>query len=368
MLHGFGFGLGLNPALDMPPPFRNMLRNPRSEGSPQRPRRTWTLFRRSEPAAPPLNQPELGARPGSPEAVRPAETPKQNESENDPAVQNEEGETADDNVGSPPSERALAASETAGKSTASSVSPSHRGSNRLKSIMAHFRPRRSQQQSDSSETVQPLQPLDNTDPEVTTDPVKRTLRGPLYPLSSNPSTVEEFEEPQRNVSAQTAGSHDSENTSATVYRYPSQRLQAPILELQQFSPTFFTEYPADTRHFAEPSDPFSDKNVEVTTTPVVHAPSKRSSKNLKHSSRTREQGKKASEASYEQYDEITPAPLPTSKHQSVCSPRRGSNASNSSRASRLEPSKAVIGFNMLAEQLDFPVSLPTEDASNLDCK
>lgn len=348
-------------------PFRNMLHHPRSEGSPQRPHRTWTLFRRSEPAAPPLDQPEPGARPGPPEAVRPSETPAQNESENYPAVQNEEGETADDNVGSPPSERAPAASETAGKSTASSVSPSHRSSNRLKSIMAHFRPRRSKQKSDGSETVQPLQPLETPDPEVTTYPVKRALRGPS-PLPRNPSTFEELEEPQRNVSAQTAESHDSENTSATVYRHPSERLQAPILELQQFSPTFFTEYPADTRHFAEPSDPFSDKNnVEVTTTPVVRAPSKRS-KNSKHSSRTRERGKKASEASYEQDDEIMPAPLPPSKHQSVCSPRRGSNASNSSRASRLEPSKAVIGFNMLAEQLDFPVSLPTEDASNLDCK
>lgn len=311
-------------------PFRQIFWPPRS--GDRSPRSRWNRLRRTDPTAPtapPVHQPEPGTGLQPQKVAGQTQTESTEAVENVTATANEEIVIEHDNFGSENDGPASAPSNTTGKSNASTLSRPYRGSNPLKNIIARLCHNRSHGQSEDSETTQPLQLPETKDVGTTTDPIKGDPRDPLSPLARNPPTADgETAEQQRTVSAQTAESHDSENTSATVHRRSSQHLQTPILELQQscFSPAFSEGYLPDPRHLPEASDPFSDKkNVEVTATPVAKAPSKHSSRSSKKSSQHSDRGKRTSELSNEQDDEIRPAPLAPPKQQTLETSRHGSN-------------------------------------------
>lgn len=359
-------------------PFRQIFWPPRS--GDRSPRSRWHRLRRTDPTAPtdpPVEQPEPETGSQTQKVADQTQTVSTEAAE---AVEAAENVTtaADDEIviehddGSSENDGPVSAlSETAGKSNASTLSRTYQGSNPLKSIIARLRHSRSHGQSEDLELTHPLQPPETKDVGTITDPIKNEPREPLSPLARNPPTGEgEAAEQKRNVSAQTAESHDSKNTSATVHRCSSQHLQTPILELQQscFSPAFSEGYPPDPRHLPEASDPFSDKkNVEVTTTSVAKAPSKRSSRSSKKSSQHSERGKRNSELSNEQDDEIRPAPLALPKQQTLETSRHGSNASYSSRTSRIGQLNAAQEFNVLADKMKVPFLL-NEDAVKIESK
>ncbi|KAK5791390.1 hypothetical protein VI817_006699 [Penicillium citrinum] len=351
-------------------PFRQIFWPPRS--GDRSPRSRWHRLRRTDPTAPtdsPVEQPEPETGSQTQKVADQTQTVSTEAADNVTTAADDEIVIEHDDGSSENDGLVPALSETAGRSNASTLSRTYQGSNLLKSIIARLRHSRSHGQSEDLELTHPLQPPETKDVGTITDPIKNEPREPLSPLARNPPTGEgEAAEQKRNVSAQTAESHDSKNTSATVHRCSSQHLQTPILELQQscFSPAFSEGYPPDPRHLPEASDPFSDKkNVEVTTTPVAKAPSKRSSRSSKKSSQHSERGKRNSELSNEQDDEIRPAPLALPKQQTLETSRHGSNASYSSRTSRIGQLNAAQEFNVLADKMKVPFLL-NEDAVKIE--
>lgn len=351
-------------------PLRKMPWSSKSDEDPPRSRPSWYRLRRPEPTTPSSDQPEADTRPQPSDIAHAPESSDSNANapENIATPSYQEVEIPVDEDSSQHSRCVSAAPETENRSTTSSHSRPPRGPRSLRNILSRFRHNRPREQGAGSETAQPLQTPGTGGRETTTDYTKSGTRDPDSPLARNPPTAEpEATEQQRNVSAQTAESYDSENTSATVHRRPSQRLPAPVLELQQecFSPAFLTDCPPGTGHFGEPSDPFADKkNVEDTITSTARAASKRSSKISsrlsKRSSHAKERTKEASEISQEQDDQIVPAPLSFPNRQSICSSRHGSYTSYSSRTNPLEQSRAARRFNVLAGQHNIETLLDEE--------
>lgn len=358
---------------------RHILGLSRSDENPPRSRITWHRRRRTETPPPPPYQTESDIVPDTPYSAvhhtgseRTSETAAAAES---PATFQHDEDAPGDDDGSQPSGYASTTQEPARKSAASSLSRP-RGSNPLKSIITRFRhniSNKSNEQSESSEAAQPLHhQAESAESEA---PVRTGPPGPFSPLSRNPpSAGSEATEQQRTVSAQTAETQDSENTSATVHRHSSQHgIQTPVLELQQdcFSPAFFADYGPETSHFAEGSDPFADRITPAPT--LAHVPSKRSPKHS--STRSSNQSSRhtpkqsSKQSSRDQNNESSGSTLIPQLPRGQCffSSRHASNASYGSRTYRLDPVRAANGFNSISEQYNLQIRLD-EILADTECK
>lgn len=355
-------------------PLLQILGLSRSDDTPPRSRLTWHLRRHAEttsiPDIPDLTVHHSGSK-------RTSETT----AESPVTVVHDEDVLADDD-GSQHSGNASTIQETAtGKSATSSLSRP-RGSNPLKSIMTRFHRKSDKfnEQSESSEPNQSFrQPAEGEESEL---PARSGRPGHFSPLSRNPpSAGSEATEQQRTVSSQTAQSQGSDNTSATVHRHTSQRgIQAPHLELHQdcFSLDFFADYVPETSHFAEGSDPSTDRiNMDITAAPpIACAPSKRSSKrssatssnqSSKHASK--QSSKQPShEQNHEGSSSLPPTSQPLPRSQSFFSSRHTSSASYASQTCRLDPLRAASGFNSLSGQYNLQITLDGKFSANIERK
>ncbi|CAI7654358.1 unnamed protein product [Penicillium pancosmium] len=339
---------------------RQILGLSRSDENPPRSCLTWHRRHRTETPPPPPYQTELDTVPDIPDSAvhHPgSERTSETRAESHATVQHDEDAPADDD-GSQPSAHASTTQETARKSAASSLSRP-RGSNPLKSIITRFHHNKSNKPNEQSESSEAARPLHHrAEGEGSELPVRTGPPDPFSPLSRNPpSAGSEATEQQRTVSAQTAETQDSENTSVTVHRHSSQPgLQTPVLELQQdcFSPTFFADYVPETSHFAEGSDPFADRITPAPPT-LAQAPSKRSSKS-------------SSARSSNQSSRHTPNQSSKQPSHEPCffSSRHTSNASYASRTFRLDPVRAANGFNSLSDQYNLQIGLDEEVPANVE--
>lgn len=233
----------------------------------------------------------------------------------------------------------------------------------VKGFISRFHLSRSCERSSTTEATGPVPPpvLPSTqEPQVTTDPVKKDV-------SSEQPEIEREALEKRNVSAQTVQSQESNQTTATVNRHPSQRIPMPIHELQE--ELFWSDllhFNEDAGHAPEPSDPFSDgKNVD--TRHQALASSKYSDEQSHHSQRQSVTSQVISQAetvhqssskSSNSRNSAPPAPsIKTSRASSM-----SSHASRGSRLSRVDPSRATMAFNMLSTQLSLPINISDDDS------
>lgn len=345
------------------PSFRALFRSKqRTRSTPPAPRHTWHGLRRSQSAVAPLTQ--------EPQPTAVSEEIQITIGEdrgNDLASYHDTDDQRDDSVHEP-LERQAPNVPTRDNNDGSDRSPpesqlgsqreSQGGSGRLKGFIARICLGRSQNRSSVSEPVQPTIPLpqdDAADP-MTTDPVKKDR-----PLQS--STVECEVQEQRNFSAQTVLSQESNQTTATVNRHPSQRMPVPIKELED--DVFWSgllNFDKDNTHLPEPSDPFSDgKNIE-------------SQHQLGASSGYSDRSQRQSESSVHSRVEFERQPSSKShnSHHSIPNATRissiSSHASRGSRLSRIDPSKAATTFDALAAQLNMAISIQRENSVVLPCR
>ncbi|KAJ5656229.1 hypothetical protein N7507_008179 [Penicillium longicatenatum] len=318
-------------------------------------RHTWHGLRRSPSAAAPLTQ-EPRSTAISEEVVR---NPTGEDGDNDLESYQDTDDQRDDSVHeslerqSPnaPTRNSNGSARSRSESQCGSQRESQGGSGRLKVFIAWLRLARSQDRSSISEPlqVQPTIPLPQngaTDP-IKTDPVKRDR-----PSQSSDVEVKE----QRTSSAHTVLSQESNHTTATVNRHPSQRIPVPIKELED--DVFWSSllnFEKDHTHLPEPSDPFSDgKNIESRHQPGA-------------SSRYSDRSQRQSELSA--HSQVEAERQPSSKfhtsHQSIANATRvssiSSHASRGSRLSRVDPSKASLAFDALAAQLNLAISIQGDD-------
>lgn len=339
------------------PSLRTLFRpsKPRSKSAGPQSRSTWSRLRRIRSASTPLNHKRVDPR----ASVEDVQALRVESRENDQTgVREDAVDSKDDQHGS----QILEESEPARKSNdASSLSQSQHGSKRLKSIMARFRPSRSQDQSSASEAMLLPESQDAKGPATTTDPVKKD-NPPQTPYTAS----RDGQEKQREVSAQTAVSQESNHSTLTVCRHPSQRSQSPIQESQSEWILDMLNFDKGGTHFPEPSDPFSDgKDVELRR--IAHASSKYSgdqdpeqpgpSSRPSHAGSTRSPSHKSQGSSRDK---------PTQRSSRTSS--GSSRASRSSRISRLDPSKAAKSFNALAKKSGLPLSIDTGELSTGHCR
>ncbi|KAJ5246608.1 hypothetical protein N7468_001591 [Penicillium chermesinum] len=148
-----------------------------------------------------------------------------------------------------------------------SRSRSRHSSRRLKKFMSRLHLGQSRAQSTVSESLTTAVPQISRVPQVlpfaqspepTTDPIKRD------PPSGDHQPIEREALEQRNVSAQTVESQESNHTTETVNRRPSQRNPLSLNELPDDG--FWSgilHYEGKVEHVFEGSDPFSDgKNID----------------------------------------------------------------------------------------------------------
>ncbi|KAJ6119596.1 hypothetical protein N7523_003876 [Penicillium sp. IBT 18751x] len=261
-------------------------------------------------------------------------------------------------------------------SDSNEVFRSQHGSKRLKNFV--YRLRRSKSQERVSvlsmrEALQQTEPGDDG-PQATTDPVKRDLNPSNTPLDL------EGTETNRTVSAQTVDSHESKDTALTVRRYPS---QIPLQELEEgwmknvmnFHPhsdgsehashCSSSEHPSSgfplsdspvleqhpphplSEHPLAASDPFSDGKASESSFP--------SRESSKYSDK---QGARSVGNSLEQLESAKTKSTPNPSTKSHAGTRQASSqshasaASQASRLSHLDPTKASVAFNALTAELN----------------
>lgn len=261
---------------------------------------------------------------------------------------------------------------------------SQHGSKRLRNFVHRLRGSKSQERDSMllmREALQRTAPDDNH-PQASTDPVKRDANPPNAP--GDPESAEL----NRNVSAQTAGSHESKDTAMTVRRHPS---QLPLQELEDgwltnmlnfhqhsdrsehASKHSSSEHPSSElplsdnpileQHPQHPpsgyplaaSDPFSDgKAIDSPFT---------TRESSKYSDR---HGKRPSGNSQEQLERVKTKSTGNSSTKSHTGSRQVSmqshasaatQASRVSRLSHLDPTKASVAFNALSAKLNLLVHI-----------
>lgn len=243
-------------------------------------------------------------------------------------------------------------------------SRSQKGSHRLKGLLARLR--RPHDQSSVSEGPAIPQVLPTIpDNKTTTDPVKKN------PPSDEQPALERENLEQRNVSAQTMQSQESNQTTATVNRRPSQRIPMPINELQEdneyWSSIFQFEQEEEVGHHPEPSDPFSDgKNFDPQHQALPSSKHSEDQSNLSQrqsvtsqaisqAESIRHKSSKSSKSTKSRSNAQPTASFRTSRNSSI-----SSHASRGSRFNKLDPYKAAKGFNSLASQLNLVIHIPQD--------
>ncbi|KAJ5713190.1 uncharacterized protein N7483_010371 [Penicillium malachiteum] len=374
------------------PSFRDFFKSkPRSKSAPPASRHAWSRLRRSQAAEVPLTH---GPQP-TPEDEDAHSMQGGQDGAGDSETLHGTDEQGNDDDGSPLERQVSTTPQRshqshAGSDQSQSQNGSQResqresqgGSKRFKGFMARFRLSRTQDRSSASEVLQPSIPIpqDGAQDSVTTDPVKRAS-SPQQPLAGEQEA--ETHEQNRNVSAQTAQSQDS---NITVCRHPSQRVPMAVHELQEDvfwssllnfekdpSPTPITSsptapsppvepsHPVGPSHPVEPSDPFSDgKNIE----PQHHQAMPSSNYSGDHSQRQSE----ASAHSKVQGEPLSKSVKSRSIHiasdSGISTTRASSASSHGSRASRLsrvDPSKAAAAFDALATKMGISLSLREDE-------
>lgn len=338
-------------------PFFQALFRPARHNRPSPPtRRTWPRLRRSRRSVVPSHSEPILSANDDPE------WDLIDHREANSSTAGNASETLPDDDTSPVQtqheEQISTCSESARKRGVSSEAPrSPHGSKRLRDFVARLRGSKSQDRSSVlslKDALQQTGPDDPKYPQVTIDPVKRDVNLPIAPVVNR-----EGPEQNRNVSAQTACSHESKDTAMTVCRHPSQRIPMPPQELNE-------GWLASIMNFSHESDPFSDGKASEIPRPT-RASSKYSEK----------QENRQSEASQAQLERQNPESTlhphskshSSSRHVSIQSNiSANSQASRSSRLSRLDPSKATVAFNVLAAKLNLPLSIPAYDATTAGCK
>lgn len=345
-------------------PFFQALFRPARHNRPSHPtRRTWPRLRRSRKSAVPSQSEPILSATDDPEwdLIDHREA-------NSSTAGNASETLPDDDT--PPDQtqhekRISTSSGSARNRRVSSEAPrSPHGSKRLRDFVARLRGSKSQDRSSVlslKDALQQTGPDDPKYPQVTIDPVKRDVNLPIAPVVDQKGS-----EQNRNVSAQTACSHESKDTAMTVCRHPSQRIPMPLQELNEGWLASIMNFSHESDHPLEPSDPFSDGKASEIARPT-RASSKYSEK----------QENRQSEASQEQLERKNPESTLHPYSKSHISSRHvstqsnlsaNSQASRSSRLSRLDASKATVAFNVLAAKLNLPLSIPAYDATTAGCK
>ena len=334
------------------PSLRTLFRSKeRSKSAQPRSRVPWTRLRHAHSATAPLNQ-----QPAPTAPTEGVQAPEAESHEGDANVSHEEIVNNNDaSQVEPPVAEEPEPEPARNSNDADSASRSQHGSKRFKNIMARFRSSKSADHSSVSEPLHLPEPQDTPDPATTTtDPVKKDIP------SRNPSAVDRTDQEQkRNVSAQTAASQESNRTTVTVCRHPSQRISMSLDESQDGWLGKLVGFEKDIAHMLEPSDPFSDgKNAELRCEAVS---SSRHSEDqgleqIEQSSKKSQSGSiqnPPSKSRGNSRDELAQRGSRTSSGSS--------HASRGSRISRLDPSKANIAFNVLATKVGLQLSIATED-------
>ncbi|KAJ5279560.1 hypothetical protein N7478_004932 [Penicillium angulare] len=248
------------------------------------------------------------------------------------------------------------------------------GTKRLEGFMARFRMTRSQDRSSASELLTQSIPQDAARDATTTDPVKKDIP----PRDSSTHVSEhglETQEQNRNVSAQTVQSQDSNQTTTTVFRHPSQPIAMPIDELQDeafWSSLLNFRTTSPTAHTVEPSDPFSDgKDIE----PQNHQPavsshysgdrSQRQSETSGHTSTHTQVDSECQRSSAHQRSSKSHSSHSTPPPNGTRVSSVSSHSSRGSRLSRVDPSRAAMAFEVLATSMRLAITL-REDESSVD--
>ncbi|KAJ6037056.1 hypothetical protein N7540_001335 [Penicillium herquei] len=373
------------------PSFRDFFKSKTRSKSAPPARHTWSRLRRSQATGGPLTQ---EPQPIADDAEVQSMQFGQDGAGDSETLHGTDEQGTDD--GSPLERQISAMPQTSHQSHAGSdqsqsqngsQKESQGGSKRLKGFMARFRSSRTQDRSSASEALQLSIPQDAAQDLMTTDPVKRDSQ--TQPITTDsvkrnspaqqPLTGEqetETHEQNRNVSAQTAQSQDS---NITVCRHPSQRVPMAVHELQEDvfwssllnfeketspspiapSPPVEPSHPVAPSHPVEPSDPFSDgKNIE----PQHHQAMPSSNYSVDRSQRQSEasihtqQGEPSSKSS----KSVKSRSLHITSDSGISTTRASSASSHGSRASRLsrvDPSKAAAAFDVLATKLGISLSL-----------
>ncbi|KAJ5653856.1 hypothetical protein N7490_000859 [Penicillium lividum] len=301
----------------------------RAASTPPAPRHSWTRLRRSHSAAVPLiKEPQQS---GTSEEIR--TTHLGEDGANDEAV-NEIDDQVDGGVSL--KRQTSNVPEHPGNDGNHSEQRESPHGGRMKGLLSRLRLGRSQDRSSVSELL-PVIPQEAAGDPMTTDPVKKDVPS-LHPPAQE----------QRNFSAQTVISQESNQTTATVDHHPSQRIPMAIDEPNE-DWLGLMNYPT---HHPEPSDPFSDgKKIES-------GQAASSGYDGDHSQR---------ESGASVHSRVESERQPSSKSHSSHRPNAtrvssvSSHASRGSRLSRVDPSKAAIAFDALAAQLNIPLSIQGDD-------
>ncbi|KAJ5909127.1 Rho GTPase activation protein [Penicillium taxi] len=196
-------------------------------------------------------------------------------------------------------------------------------------------------------------------PTVYRSPLNSNGSLPSIPINDDPSGPSGSG--TRNVSTQTMMSQVSATTDSTIRRHPSLHAPMPIQELDEsdFLWSNLVNFNLDrvsAGHANESSDPFSD-DKEVAVEPQSVAAQYAS--NLYESQPDHDQG-----------PPVTPTNVSKSHNHQNSRKRRqisagGSDTSRCSQMCRLNPKKAVVAFNMLASQLNVPITIPPNDPTTV---
>lgn len=270
-------------------------------------------------------------------------------------------------------------------SDSNEVAQSQHGSKRLRNFVHRLRGSKSQERISAlsmREALQQTAPGDDG-PQATTDPVKRDVNLPNAPVDL------EGVEVNRNVSAQTAGSHESKDTAMTVRRYPS---QLPLQELEEgwlnnllnfhqhsdgsehASHCSSSEHPSSrlplsdcpvleqhpqhplSEHPLAASDPFSDGQAADSPIPTRESSKysdKHGTKSVRKSQKQMEPVETKSTLNASTKSHTSSRQVSKQSHASVASQvSRGSRGSRGSRLSHLDPTKASVAFNALTAELN----------------
>lgn len=331
----------------------------RAESSPPTTRHTWHGLRRSQSAAAPLFQePQPTALS---EEIR---TSIGEDADNELASYQDTDDQRDDSSHEPLERQSPnVPTRESNESGDRPRSRFQRGSGRLKGLISRLRLGRSHDRSSVSESVRPTIPLPQDDraDAMTIDPVKKDPR----PQQSSPVPCPvgyEVQE-QRNFSAQAVLSQESNQTTATVNRHPSQRNPVPIKE--QEDDVFWSSllnFDKDNTHMLEASDPFSDgKNIESRHQPGA-------------SSQCSDRSQRQSESFVHSRVEVErqPSSKSDSSHHSVPNATRvssiSSHASRGSRLSGIDPSNAAMKFDVLAAELNLAISIQGDEPAVPKCR
>ncbi|KAJ6144880.1 Rho GTPase activation protein [Penicillium chermesinum] len=254
-----------------------------------------------------------------------------------------------------------------------SRSRSRHSSRRLKKFMSRLHLGQSRAQSTVSESLTTAVPQISRVPQVlpfaqspepTTDPIKRD------PPSGDHQPIEREALEQRNVSAQTVESQESNHTTETVNRRPSQRNPLSLNELPDDG--FWSgilHYEGKVEHVFEGSDPFSDgKNIDsrhqgVASSSRYTGSEDQSTRGTRHSltSQAISQAESTHLPSLKSSKSRNSAQAEPSMKSSRAT-SMASHASRGSRLSRIDPLRATVAFNQLSGQLKLPISIPQEDS------